>query len=168
MWTDLNQSLDFLGDGIHAPSNTDECQRRVPGHAWARCTFSTAGGTDICGVQSQGFPLLVIQVSGALYLGFANLNWMARGVLIGGIYSRPLAMGNFLHFSIVTIVLAKTLSATTLFPLVACGIAYAIFAVWFGLMSLHIHSPIPLVMQKAWVSDFHQAANCDLKNDRQA
>jgi len=86
------------------------------------------------GSSPAGFPLLVIQVSGALYLGFANLNWMARGVLIGGIYSRPLAMGNFLHFSIVTIVLAKTLSATTLFPLVACGIAYAIFAVWFGLV----------------------------------
>ncbi len=38
--------------------------------------------------------LLVTQVLGALYVGFAGLNWMARGNLIGGMYSRPVAIGN--------------------------------------------------------------------------
>ncbi len=41
--------------------------------------------------------LLLVQMAGALYLGFAILNWTARGILIGGIYARPVALGNFLH-----------------------------------------------------------------------
>jgi hypothetical protein len=41
-----------------------------------------------------------IQLAGALYLGFAVLNWMAQGNVIGGIYSRPVAVGNVAHFSI--------------------------------------------------------------------
>ena len=35
------------------------------------------------------------------------MNWMAKGVLIGGIYSRPLAIGNFAHFLIGAIALVK-------------------------------------------------------------
>ena len=42
-------------------------------------------------------PVLVL-VLGALYLGFAALNWMSKGVRMGGIYARPLALGNGLHF----------------------------------------------------------------------
>lgn len=41
---------------------------------------------------------LFLQMAGALYLGFAMMNWMAKAVLIGGIYARPLAIGNFVHF----------------------------------------------------------------------
>jgi hypothetical protein len=33
------------------------------------------------------------------------LNWMARANRIGGIYSRPVAMGNFLHFTMGALVL---------------------------------------------------------------
>ena len=52
------------------------------------------------GSQPSGFPVLIIQVAGALYLAFAILNWMAKGVTIGGIYSRPIALGNFMHFAV--------------------------------------------------------------------
>jgi hypothetical protein len=37
------------------------------------------------GADSEGLPVLLVQITGGLYLGFAMLNWMARGVLIGGI-----------------------------------------------------------------------------------
>jgi hypothetical protein len=53
--------------------------------------------------------VLPIQIGGALYLGFAILNWMTKGVLIGGVYSRPVALGNFLHFAVVAIILLKAL-----------------------------------------------------------
>ena len=43
---------------------------------------------------------LLVQLLGGLYLGFAMMNWMARDTLIGGIYNRPGALGNFLHFFI--------------------------------------------------------------------
>jgi len=43
---------------------------------------------------------LTLQLLGALYFGFAMTNWMAKAVLMGGIYSRPLSIGNFSHFLI--------------------------------------------------------------------
>ena len=57
-------------------------------------------------------PLLIVlaQACGALYLGFGILNWMAKDNLIGGIYSRPVAMGNFLHFFAVAMALMKSFS----------------------------------------------------------
>ncbi len=90
-------------------------------------------------LRLQGTPpdtagMLLVQMMAALYLGFASLNWAARGVLIGGIYSRPVAMGNFTHFAIVAIVLTKsTMELGTLLtaPLTAI---FVLFAVWFGLV----------------------------------
>jgi hypothetical protein len=80
------------------------------------------------------FAIVLVQVTGALYLGFALLNWMARGVLIGGIYSRPLALGNFMHFAVATTVLAKVLvTEFSLFTMVGVSI-YAVFAAWFALV----------------------------------
>ena len=57
------------------------------------------------GVQSgQGaVAVLLIQVAGALYLGFAGLNWTAQANLIGGIYSKPVALANFTHFTVASI-----------------------------------------------------------------
>jgi hypothetical protein len=80
--------------------------------------------------------VLVIQVAGALYLGFAMLNWMARSNLIGGIYSRPVAIGNLIHFAVVAIALAKAVvggSLRTSETIAAC-VVYLVFAVWFGLV----------------------------------
>ena len=56
-------------------------------------------------LSSLGAPvspalLLMIQILGALYMGFAALNWMARDNLIGGIYSRPVAIGNLMHLKV--------------------------------------------------------------------
>ena len=50
---------------------------------------------EIHGTVPDNATLLMVQMMGAIYLGFAFLNWMARGVLIGGIYARPIAIGNF-------------------------------------------------------------------------
>lgn len=50
---------------------------------------------------------LTLQLLGAAYFGYAMLNWMAKGNLIGGIYSKPLAMANVAHFLIGGITLVK-------------------------------------------------------------
>ena len=50
------------------------------------------------GYPASGLAPVLMQVLGALYLGFALLNWLSKGVRMGGIYARPLAMGNLLHF----------------------------------------------------------------------
>jgi hypothetical protein len=89
-----------------------------------------------CGCDRGGEAVLLIQAGGAIYLGFAILNWMARSNLIGGIYSRPVAVGNLLHFAVVAIALVKAViggSVRTSEVVVACVI-YSVFAVWFGIV----------------------------------
>jgi hypothetical protein len=82
---------------------------------------------------ASGAMVVIAQVIGALYLGFAMLNWMARGNPIGGIYSRPIAMGNFLHFTVAAIALAKALLAGASGPArIGLTAMYVILAVWFG------------------------------------
>ena len=38
------------------------------------------------------------------------LNWMAKGTLIGGIYNKPIAIGNFTHFTIGGLALIKIIT----------------------------------------------------------
>jgi hypothetical protein len=79
--------------------------------------------------------VLMIQTGGALYLGFAILNWTAKAVLIGGIYSRPVALGNFLHFAVVSITLLRALlSGLRDHDIILGAIVYCFFGVWFGLV----------------------------------
>lgn len=50
---------------------------------------------------------VVLQVLGALYFGFGLMNWTAKANLIGGIYGRPLAIGNLSHFVVGALALIK-------------------------------------------------------------
>jgi hypothetical protein len=94
------------------------------------------------GGRPDAHVVLLFQIGGALYLGFAVLNWMAKGVLIGGIYSRPVVLGNFLHFAVVAIILLKTLAGGFRPTEIIIGAAiYSLFGAWFGLV-LFTH-PVP-------------------------
>lgn len=84
-------------------------------------------------LQPNSAMLLLMNVVGALYLGFAILNWMAREKLIGGIYSRPVAMGNVFHFIVAAIPLIEYLmTQSTSIPLAVITAGYVIFAASFG------------------------------------
>jgi len=85
------------------------------------------------GADPAGMAVVGVQIAGALYLGIAMLDWMARGNLIGGIYSRPVALGNFVHYAVAAIVLAKAAIGGSRLPeILLGGVAYAVFAVLFG------------------------------------
>jgi Fe2+ transport system protein B len=89
------------------------------------------------GQTSTSTLILVVQILGALYFGFAIMNWMAKTVLIGGIYSKPLSLGNFAHFCVAALALAKSSlhhEATSKYILVLTVI-YALFAIAFGVVS---------------------------------
>ena len=86
------------------------------------------------GTIPDNATVLLVQMAGALYLGFAMLNWMAKGVLIGGIYARPLAAGNFLHFIMVAITLVKAAIAFGAVPLMLSAAVFSAFAIGFGLV----------------------------------
>lgn len=87
------------------------------------------------GRSPEPLGIALVQIMGALCLGFAILNWMARGNLIGGIYSRPVALGNFMQFGIVAIVLIKSaMAGNGGIEFIAAAIATSCFAAWFGLV----------------------------------
>src|SRR4051812_28104358 len=48
------------------------------------------------------------QLLGALYLGGAITNWMSKSNLVGGVFGRPLAMGNLAHFGIGAMALVRS------------------------------------------------------------
>ena len=55
------------------------------------------------------------------------MNWMAKTVLIGGIYARPLAIGNFTHFLVGALALLKyAFSAPHIWIVWVAAIIYAL------------------------------------------
>ena len=60
-------------------------------------------------VEPTIITILFLQILGALYLGFGILNWTAKGTLIGGIYNKPIVLGNLLHFAVGAIELIKVI-----------------------------------------------------------
>lgn len=90
-------------------------------------TFAPAELLARTDVTPAHLVIVAAQIAGALYLGFAILNWMQRESTIGGIYNRPLAMGNFTHFFVGGAALVK---AHFWIP----GAIYAVFALAFGLL----------------------------------
>ena len=91
--------------------------------------------------RAEQTTVVVMQLLGAAYLGFAFLNWMSRGATLGGIYGRPLTMPNFLHFSMVAITLVKLAQAWPGALLIAAAAVSAVFAAWFGLV---VFNPPPV------------------------
>lgn len=87
------------------------------------------------GMNANEYANIIIQILGALYVGFAMTNWMGKTLLIGGIYGKALYMGNFAHFLIGALALLKWnirngASSKILMVLLA---GYLIFAVVYGL-----------------------------------
>lgn len=86
------------------------------------------------GFDSNTATALILQVLGSLYFAFAMLNWMSKGNLIGGIYGRPIAVGNFTHFFVGGLGLIKAAIASPTVLIVSFATFYAIFAGVFGLI----------------------------------
>jgi hypothetical protein len=84
--------------------------------------------------SSAAEPLpVLIQLLGAMYFAFAITNWTSKDNIIGGIYSRPISLGNCVHFIAGALALAKQqFSHGVSLPLVAVLIAYTLFAICFA------------------------------------
>jgi hypothetical protein len=97
------------------------------------CSFAPGELLAAAGiVEAPALALLVVQALGAAWLGFALLDWHARGAPFGGIYGRPVALGNFLHFTVIALALAKAAFAAPAMPLVGLALFVAAFALAFG------------------------------------
>ncbi|MGH9421920.1 MAG: hypothetical protein ACRD3J_18230 [Thermoanaerobaculia bacterium] len=87
------------------------------------------------GVTPAGFLPSLVQLLAATLLGLAMTDWMAKDSKIGGIYLRPIAIGNFLNFAIGAITLIKFAihGHPPLFAIVA-AVVYTVFAVAFAVV----------------------------------
>ncbi|MBL4593142.1 MAG: hypothetical protein JKX68_04905 [Flavobacteriales bacterium] len=61
------------------------------------------------GMSTGIFTQLLLQIIGALFMGFGMLNWMIRDALMGGIYNKPIVIGNLMHFVVTTLALTRSL-----------------------------------------------------------
>jgi hypothetical protein len=86
-------------------------------------------------IPSSPFLPPLVQLCGALLLGFAMTNWMVKGSRVGGIYNRPIAVGNLLHFAVGAITLDRfALHGHEAWPMLVFATIYTIFAVGFGVV----------------------------------
>jgi hypothetical protein len=145
-------------DAVHCPIGPKASERRAMntrGLMQASALFMAIVGITTsflpqeilahAGSKPETLPVIALQMLGAFYLGFAILNWMARGNLIGGIYSRPVALGNFAHFAICASVLIKA-AATAHWALeisVAAGLCAAFAGLFGWVLFTHPAQPRP-------------------------
>lgn len=85
-------------------------------------------------VEPNTIIIIFLNILSALYLGFGILNWMTKGTLIGGIYNKPIAIGNLMHFGVGAIALVKVVSniQTHLEIIISLTVVYVIFAILFA------------------------------------
>ena len=88
-------------------------------------------------INSSPLSIIILQILGSLYLGFAMLNWMARTMLIGGIYGKPLVIGNMIHFLVSSFALIKASfkMGDHANVLIVFTIIYVIFTLCFSYLS---------------------------------
>ena len=84
-------------------------------------------------VEPNIITIVFLNIMSALYLGFGILNWMAKGTLIGGIYNKPIAIGNLMHFGVGAIALVKVVSNIQMHSeiVISLTVVYVIFAILF-------------------------------------
>lgn len=98
------------------------------------------------GAPATGIFPALIQLHAAVLLGFAMIDWMAKDSLIGGIYNRPVLVGNTAHFTIGAITLVKLVAGGVREPaVVVATVIYVVFGIGFGM--LMFGSPVKRVEQ---------------------
>lgn len=100
-------------------------------------TFAPAETLVLLDVDPLPAVVVLFQMAGGLYLGFALLNWMNRNAPMGGIYGKPVASANLIHFLVVALMLVKEvwngdlgngfLILSVLYLLFAAGFATTLF-----------------------------------------
>ena len=96
------------------------------------------------GLSHQPLLIILFQAMGALYFGFGLMNYTAKGAIIGGIYNKPIALGNFAHFLIGSLAAVKFIfnNPDQSWSFYILTLLYAVFAVLFARTTfLHPSNP---------------------------
>lgn len=97
-------------------------------------TFIPDEISKLLGIDPSPITLILLQIIGGLYLGFALLNWFTRSALIGGIYNKPVVLANLMHCIVVFFALIRQLAEQFHFLFVILTFVYLGFAIWFILV----------------------------------
>ena len=89
--------------------------------------------------ESTGVVLIIQTLAGALG-GMGILDWFSRANRVGGIYGRPLALGNLLLFGIAAISLWRAVGVGGVPRVVAAVVASGLALDWAWL--LFVHDPV--------------------------
>jgi hypothetical protein len=84
------------------------------------------------GAHASPPGVTLVQLLGAALIGFGFVNWTAKGSLVGGIYNRPIVLGNLVHFASGALTMARLVPGRASVPLVAIAAVYVLFAVTFA------------------------------------
>lgn len=107
----------------------------VTGFLGIAATFFPHEMLQRLGYSDDAVLPLLIQLLGAMYLAFAILDWITKDSLIGGIYNRPIALANIVHYTSGALALAKGMfanpQAAILWPLTT---VYWILAIAFAVV----------------------------------
>ena len=76
--------------------------------------------------------VMLIQVLGALLFGNGMLNWLSKDQVIGGVYGRPLVVGNTAHFVTGGLALLRHLPSHHSPEMIAVTLLYVIFGASFA------------------------------------
>jgi hypothetical protein len=77
---------------------------------------------------------ITLQILGAFYFAFGMVNWLAKESLLGGIYGRPIVVGNVTHFLIGALALVKGITLHNSILLWIAAAVYAVFTAAFTLV----------------------------------
>jgi hypothetical protein len=94
------------------------------------------------GLGTAPMAALLFQVLAAAFLGMGFQNWFSKANPMGGIYSRPLALQNFLCFGVAAITLDRAVfHGGVPKAILAAAIVFSTFALAFGWL-MFFHDPI--------------------------
>lgn len=114
----------------------------VMGAAGIAGTFMPQELLNWVGAAPGGVLPVVVQILSALLFAFAMVNWTARGSLLGGIYNRPVAIGNLAHFTIGALAVTKAAMVVRHDSILwFIALVYCVFA--FGFAVVFFRSPAP-------------------------
>ena len=77
--------------------------------------------------------VLLLQILSAFYIGLAMINYMSKDAVIGGIYNRPILMGNIAYHCIAAIALVKYAFSQGMFSatLITLTVVYCVLSLGF-------------------------------------
>ena len=90
--------------------------------------FMPQESASALGIPASPATTAMLQVLAAALLGMGILDWFSRANRMGGIYGRPLALGNFLLFGAGAIALSPGHGLAASRAIQALAIAYSILA----------------------------------------